>query len=270
MQSSDSIATFRIQTLEQLGMCLPIGIRGPSGLDRSLAVRPFSLREEKEIGKLRDRQEGNIATSVGAVLSVMLTRFGSHDFSSMNDKARRATISQAYMGDVYYAYIMVRKEALGKGVPIQVRCPACRNKAEIEGDLETLEIKMVEKEEDSFWEYELLTPLEIRGSAVRILKFGIPKWFSIERIPSQRGLNYGVAKAALIFGSLVGTDSKVVMTEDDVDGLMKRDLERITKEMDRHHLGPNMAVELECPACKEEIRSSMDWSYDSFFSTSSP
>jgi hypothetical protein len=201
----------------------------------------------------------------------MLSRFGDIDFENIKDQERHNTISQAFMANVYYSYVYLRREALGPDINMQIRCPACHKlQKSIQGNLDTLEVSTAESLADAEWRYTLLDPLSIRGGVVKMLRMGPAKWFSIERLPAQRGLNFGVAKAALIQGSLLGTDSeRTVLTEDDLDGLSKRDLENLTRLMDKYHVGPNMAVEVTCP-CGEEIRSSLDWSYDSFFSTSSP
>jgi len=262
----------RVMTMRDLGLSLPVGVPTPAGLDKGLGARTFSLREEKEIGRLRDKAgDASMAATVNAVLTVLLTRFGDKDFTKLKEAERASAISQAFIGDVYYAYILLRREALGQEIAFTVRCPACRRStANVMADLDDLDVRVVDAIGDASWEYELKVPIEVRSSVVRTLKMGPARWYAVESMPPQRGINVGAAKAAIIRASITGTDAaNVVLTDDDLCSMSKRDVESVTKAIDANHVGPDMAVETVCPACGEDIRTSLDWSFESFFGMSS-
>jgi hypothetical protein len=51
--------------------------------------------------------------------------------------------------------------------------------------------------------------------------------------------------------------------------MSKRDLEKLTALIDSKAVGPIMAIDDKCPKCSAPMKLPIDWSYDSFFASSS-
>lgn len=263
----------RTVLLKDLGPRLPLGVPDTGGAYRGdLVCKPWTMREEKELGSLRDsNRDSNMAQYVSMVLATMYERIGPHDFSGMKFDERRLRVGQMYMGDVYYAYVWLRLQALGPELGIELTCATCNSKFTFPADLETIEVTTAANLEPFLWPYDLHVPLVIRDKEVRTLGMGPPLWQAIESMTGQGGMNAGEAKAVIILGSIVEAEGlgAVTLTDSDLDGMVKRDIEQIANLLDEHHLGPDMAVEGSCPRCRRPFKMPMDWGYDSFFGSSS-
>lgn len=262
----------RTVLLKDLGPRLPLGVSDAGGTCRGdLAGKTWTFREEKELGRLRDQnRDSNMAQYVSMVLATMYDRIGPYDFSAMKFDERRLRIGQMYMGDVYYAYVWLRLQALGPELDSEMTCAACASKFTFPADLETLEIATASSLEPFLWSYDLHVPLVIRDKEVRTLRMGPPLWQAIESMAGTGGMNTGEAKAGIIRGSIVEINGlgNVALTESELDGMVKIDIERIANLLDEHHLGPDMAIEGKCPR-GHPFKQPIDWGYDSFFGSSS-
>lgn len=270
-------------TLAEQGARLPLGIRASDGAYRKdIAVRPWRMKEERELGRIRDQnKDANVAQFVSMVLSAMCTRLGPHDFESMSKpEERQVHVSQMFMGDVFYAYIWLRIQAMGHELGLDVTCPRCRHSYPFVADLNTVETVVVENEEQARWEYELKAPFEVRGKTVERLMLGPSRWNGLEMM-SGNSISTGEAKAGIIRSSIVGLGTPdwdvdeagnlrpLVLTDAELDEMAKRDIEAITNSIEKHAVGPNMAVEDKCNRCGAEIKLAIDWGYDNFFGDSS-
>lgn len=265
-----------LKTLAQQGAVLPLGTPTPDGiaLARDISCRPWRMKEEVELGALRDKnREANLAQYVSMVLATMCTRLGGHDLEKMKYEERLVVISQMFMADVFYAYIWLRTQTLGNEMALKIACPACKKKSDLTADLGTVEVKAVEKHADAEWDYTLSTPFTIRGIELKSLRLGPARWNAVESIPSNVPLNSGRAKAEVIRCSIVGYNDvrPVVLGDNELDELGKRDIETLAKRIDEHAVGPMMVLEEACPnpKCGEPMRFPLDWNYDSFFGSSS-
>jgi len=269
-------------TVKERGANLPLGMLGgdAGAYARNIAVREWTLVEERSIGAERDaNRDANIAQFVSMILSQMCTKFGRHDFESMKPAERRANVGQAFMGDVFYAYVWLRIQAMGNVLSLNLTCPNCLNKFEFAADLDTVEVTTADKLQDAQWEYELFKPLEVRGKTVKKLLMGPAYWNALEMMSSTgSGFDSGAAKSAIILGSIHGLadykdkDGKaevVALASHELDRMNKRDIERLTAAIDKNAIGPDMSVEDKCGRCKRTFKLSIDWSYDSFFGDSS-
>lgn len=258
-------------TMGELGATLPLGTKDLNGvLQRSIVTKPWRLKEEKELGALRDRyKDANVAQYVSMVLGTMCTRLGHHDFTAMKPEERRIHIGQMWMGDVFYAYCYLRRDALGSDLATRVACPHCGHKFQLHANLDTLEVHTGDSIEAFQQTYKLRHPFTIRGKPVESLVLGPARWNALEGITGR--INTGTAKAALIRGSIhaIPGHEGVVLAPHELDELSKRDLEAITGLLDANVMGPDMAISGECPRCSESFRTSIDWGYDGFFGISS-
>lgn len=273
----------KLLTLAELGANLPLGIRDSSGnFAKGLALKPWRMKEEKELAALREEATGGGEMTVGqhvsCVLATMYTHFGHFDFTNMKLEEKRIVLSQTYMGDIWYAYVYLRVMTLGPYLKIQVRCPRCRLLFPFTADLNTTEVATGSSLEGLLWDYDLAHPISIRGTEVSKLVMGPARWAMIE---SARGTTGGDAKEIAIRSHIVGiNDAKEPLvlgaSGPELDEMTKLDIENLTNEIDQRYLGPNMSIEMgpevPCLHCKykEPTRLPLDWRYDSFFGTSSP
>lgn len=260
--------------LKNQGARLPLGVESGSQYIKDIAVRPWKMKEERELGALRDNnKDANVAQYVSMVLGTMCTQLGPHDFTapSMKLEQKQLAIGQMFLGDVFYAYVYLRLQSLGPDLILNLNCPTCQNKIEnFAADLNSIEVKTCENLAAACWEHELINPISIRGNEVTHLVFGPPRWNALEML---KGQGMGVAKPAMIHASIHGvgqleTAQQMVITEAELDEMSKRDIERVTKLIDEHHIGPSMAVEGKCGKCRRDFRLPIDWGYDGFFGDS--
>jgi len=263
-------------TLGGRGPVLAMGVPGPGGkLARDIELRPWKGRQMRELGRLREENENaNMSEHIGLVLSSMCSRLGGQDFSKLQAKERKLFVSRMYMGDVFHAYCYARLKSLGPDLHVNLTCPACRLEFPWTGDLETLTVATAERVEDAMWEYELLSPVELRGQAVERLSMGPPYWHHVERAQVEGSLDLEGGKLALVAGAvygIVGRDAQTPLTDAEIDELEGRDIEGIIARLDDHHVGPDMRIETRCErkGCRSRILRPIDWSYQSFFGSSS-
>jgi hypothetical protein len=262
---------YRKTTLCELGGKLPIGVIDDHGkLHKDLKTRPWRMKEERELGKLRSENDAiSVGQWVSLVIGTMYTRFGNHDFESMKPEHKRVLISQFYMPDVFYAFLWLRREAVGSELGFDLRCPVCNNRFSFPADLDTLEVQTLDDISQAEWDYKLKAPIQIQGKLVESLHLGPTKWATIEGlgVGGIGGFDSGTTKAGLIHGSILnlGEHGAVPITHSDLDDLVKRDIEALSRMIDEKSPGPNMEVEAKCPRCRNEFRTSIQWMTDDFF-----
>jgi len=262
-------------TLGEHGLKLPIGVLDSKtgNLGKVFEVRPWRLKEEREIGKIRAANEhASVAEYVAMVLATMCIRFGNHDFEKMKFEERRLLLSTAYMADVFYAYVWLRKDAVGNELKLDLTCGSCRSKFDFVGDLNSVEVGSIDKIDDGNWSYKLKTPIEIRGKLIGEFKLGPARWNTLETIPAgTRRFDTGAAKSAIIRGSIIelGELGAIPVTDNELDELTKYDLERITTLINDRPIGPTMSVEGKCTSCGAPFEHAIEWATDDFFAPSS-
>lgn len=263
------------KTLKEIGASLPIGIEDASKrLHRNFEIKRWTGRTMRDLGKLRDEsKELSMSEHVALVLSVLVNKLGPFDFSAMSRKEQKLVISNMFVGDVFYLYCWSRVQSLGEQLLMEITCPLCRNQFGYEADLGTLLVSFAESIEETFWNYELLDPVTLRGKEVKNLSMGSARWHHVENAQIEGSFDLEGGKLAVVAGSIRGIQGheQHPLTNMEIDELSGRDIERIISLLDQHHKGPNMKVEVDCPnkVCKTRIARAIDWSYHSFFGASS-
>ncbi len=259
-------------TLKELGAKLPLGMQSATGYAKDIVLRPWTMVQEKELGKLRAENEGDsMGQFVSMILATLCTQLAHHNLDAMKFTERRAVISQMWMGDVFYVYMWLRLQNLGTILPLELRCPNCNRKFNFNADMETTEVVGAETVEVASWEQKLEHPIVIRSKKIEGFKMGPPRWSAMEAI-GDVGADSGSAKSGMIAGSIcgvMGTDDALIVSEAELNSLVKIDIERLTQSIEDHDLGPNMSVDAKCTRCKREAKHPMNWGYDSFFGVSS-
>ncbi len=258
-------------TLKALGQSLPIGLE--DGAPRAFSFKRWNLRKEKELGEIRKKLPGsNLGDWVSILIGEMATQVGTHNLTSLNDAERRLLVSQMWMQDVLYAYFCLRYWALGNIMKIKMECPFHDFEFTWPGDLNTMKVRTVEKIEDLYWSMELEDPFTLRSMECKTLSLGPVKWSAVEQAELGRRVNHGKLKAVMVQASIREINGEpIAVAENELDEMSKRDLERLVAEIDDHACGPDLSLDVRCPdkKCDRRFVTSLDWSYDTFFSTTS-
>lgn len=265
-------------TLGELGPNLPCGITSSGSRLRGFHLRPFRLKEEKELGAIRDGKQGRGMTYgefVSEVLAKMVQTVGPHNFDSIGHPERRLILAKMLAADVLYLYLYLRHEAIGADQPVsmEVTCPRCRGEFTFHADLKTLEVRCPEGEDLSMTRsYPLRDGIVIRGTKTFGLTLAPLVWGTLERREFATS-NQGKREALTVANSIVGADgismNPLVLTEQELDELTKYDLAGIIDDIEENAPGPVMAVTPECSSCRSDFTAALDWQYQSFFSRSS-
>lgn len=265
----------RKTTLGELGPQLPIGLLDRQGvLQKDLGVRAWRTKEERALARLSKKK--NMASYVGGVLAMMLTKVGEHSWLPMPENAkkvaeRQAVLGTMFAGDVFYAYCWLRREAIGPDVVLNVACGTCGNKFSFTGDLDTLEVTTVDDLKALEHQYKLKYAFEARKKTVETLRLTGIRWCDIESAPfgdeDDETMGKIVALKSAIIGFNDGPDIRV--TDAEMDEISKRDLEAASTAINANHIGAQMSVECECPKCETNLRVPLDWRYNNFFGFSS-
>lgn len=263
-------------TLREHGAKLPIGIVGEDGvaLQKDFAIKRWNARLEREIGRLRQEKKAlSMPEHIALVLAVLCERIGPFNFAEMKKVAeKQLAISQMFSGDVFYVYCYIRCQALGSSLGFEVECPSCGEQYSSETDLLDMTSTVADKIDETLWEYELLESFPFREIEANTLKLGPTYWHSLEKAEVEGRLDIEGGKMAMIAGSIRGIKEfpvEVVPVIDELDEMGKRDIVTIVDELNEHHFGPDMRLFTTCPKCKADNIQPINWSYQSFFGSSS-
>lgn len=274
--SNLEIPPSRTVILSELGPTLPIGILGQDGktLQKDFSYRPWRMKEEREIGSLREKNpQANMGQYVAMKLAVMVKKVGPHNFDDLTKESdKRVIIGQMFMPDVFYLYLYLRRSSVGKTLETRPTCPNCSHTFDYYGDLDSLEVKVVDDLESSKWTYDLEVPITIRKQPVSQLVMGPPRWNAFESMPggTNSWLNTGSAKSSMILASIYSVEhhGEVVLAEHEIEDLCKRDLEILSRQIDLRSPGPKMTLDVVCPKCSSEFNRAIEWASEDFFSIS--
>lgn len=271
----------KISTVSELGDQMPFGLYAGDGVPpaRALDCRDWTLVEEKVLGHRRDEdKDRNMGKYISIVLASMLTRLGGNDWSGKMPKEaadtanREVVLSQMFMGDVWFTYIWLRIQAMGEELEVQLDCPhpGCNGQDAFPwvGKLTTLEVKYPEKLEDALYDYTLRKGIKIHGTDVKTLTLGPPRWSTVE---AQGDPTAGAMKGEIIACAVHGSpemEHPFPVTEADLIGLGKYDIEKLVALVNKHTYGPDMSIEAKCPR-GHKLFTSIDWRFDQFFGISS-
>ena len=108
-------------TLAEHGPELPIGVLDQGGgYRRDVALRPWKFKQEKALGALLG-DEFNLVQYVEATIGEMCTQLGPHSFEAMRPEERTVALSQMWMADVFFVYLLIRVRAMGNLLSLKHR-----------------------------------------------------------------------------------------------------------------------------------------------------
>lgn len=262
-------------TMGERGDLLPVGMSGtPDGPRmRDVSFRNWTARDEKAVGAYRDKDRTlNPAQFATRVLAHFLRRFGPWDFDSMTEPERINAVRTAWGADVFHAWVQLRRRALGDDLAMSLTCGFCKFEIpEYRVDLSTMEVDVLGDDEGLERTVPLRDGFEFRGEVRKAPVLNPIRWSTYEGFKSfgDGALNTGELKAGVILGSIVGVEGlkgALVLPDNAVDEIGKFDLELLVREINAGQPGPDLSIEVPCPKCGSQIRRSVSWVYDSFFS----
>lgn len=263
-------SSFRTVKLRELGNKLPVGLSLANGaLQREFDFRVFKTSDERTLGRLV-KNNTKMHDYVATVIAYMFNRIGPFNFTEkeMSIPEKKMQLNRLYMGDVLYAYIMLRIDAIGEKLDQKIACKKCEEEFVWSGDLYDVDVTTVDKEEDLLWTYELKRPVKIRGVEVKKVRASTAHWSVLSTL--EQG-NEHSAKIAAVGGAICGLNDDptfIQLEPEEIDELHKRDFEGICARINDRFAGPSMAIEGE-HTCGNQFRIAIDWSYQNFFRVSS-
>jgi hypothetical protein len=259
-------------TLKELGSNLPIPVEGKKNL--SFSFKSWGLDEEKEIGEIK-RKSQYMGPFISKVLSYMMDTCCGEDFKTMDDDARQFFLAQMPMMNVLYLWIYLRYDQLDEMLRLDVGCPGCgRMNKNFTASLSGLDIDVPEKDDKPIGEYKLRKKFKITdkdADEVQSLKFVRTPWFAMDTADDEVTTNQGLIMELMFAKSIVGTDAEEGFIDIEAINkkLRKRDIEFLSNAIQKHNAGPSLAIEGKCHYCPTKFFRQLDWSYDTFFGSSS-
>jgi hypothetical protein len=270
--------------LEKLGNTLPIGVIKGGKVDKSFSLKPLKGAEEREIGKWKGENENAPITKVvSKVLSVLLDTLGGEAFQSgtgkgaVEEEKALQKIGRLYAPDVWGMYTVARYANFGSEYAIPFECPnpACElhgKEVKIVSDIGKIDFHVVRDLKLLQTHVRLHHGLEHRGALRKSFTVTPILWASMvapEFIQCMGNENlfklYHIQKCVT---GIEGVDGPVMLTSQDVDNLLKMDIEKIYKVINEVNIGPVMKAEGECK-CGFKFTVPLNWEYDHFFGASS-
>ena len=270
----------------ELGNLLPVGIPvDNSRWERVFEFRPWTMKEERVLGKIRRESQGGSRSSfVSRVVAFMLKKLGPIDWDKADEPSKLLYLSKLTFGDFLYLFCYLRKEAIGNIIPFEILCPSCNSQFDFPADLDTLDIRSPHIPEEASPDC-LQTTVPLRDGIMYsgqnykdIIIRSTPWGAFMDEDPET--YNDGAVKEALLKGSIVGLsdyilpegvpkDAPFLLDDDSLDGITKKDLEFLTRQIDEVTFGPELVLQGKCPKCTRPFRQRLEWDYDTFFESSS-
>lgn len=255
-------------TLAEYGPRLPCGLKKDGGLVRDFECRPMKTSDERILAKLK-KDNMTMGAYVSMILGHQFSTIAGMDLTKMKPAERAVQLGRLYMGDIFYAYVWLRRETMGTDLAIQISCTCTKEPFKWVGNLDTLTVATVTDEKDLEWTYEFRRPIEIRKKVVKKLRLTQPLWNVVAQTTSG---SVDLARLNLVRGAVIGFNDdpeRVDFQDSELDEIGKADLELLSKGFEPHWLGPNMSIEGQCPNCEREFKKPIEWDYGNFFGASS-
>lgn len=266
----------RKTTLEKLGPNLPIPL--PPTKDQKFTTdfsfKSWGLSEDKTIGEIK-RKAQYMGPFINKVLGLMLHKCGGVDFAASDDSKKEYMLNQMPMMNVLYMWIYLRYDQLDEMIRLDVGCPGCgRMNKNFTASLAGLDVDVVEKDDKEIAEYVLKKTFTLDkkdSEVVKNLKIRRTPWEAMDRADDETTTNQGKITELIFHKSIVGCNDETgyVDFEKVAKKIRKRDIERLSIEIQDHNAGPSLAIEGKCAFCPVTFFRQLDWSYDTFFGNSS-
>lgn len=256
---------FKVTTMGDLGPQLPIGTVAPDGkLVKTVSSLPFKLKQEKELSILK-RQATTGGDFANSTLLLLLDHFGAFHFPELKEIEKKVAIQQAFFPDILYAFLWIRREALGPEFPMMFECGRCKTENRFVASLDTLEVAVAEDQKSLKWDLELRDGITLHGKLRKKFTLQPPVWGNINATREEDAYQLlETFRASLV--SAEGIDSPPVLLDSDADEISRYDIALIEASISENVPGPKMVIEHRCFKCRAPYYQSIPWISDAFFS----
>jgi len=264
-------------TLEKLGFILPIGyIESKTNiLHKDFEFKEWTWTEEKKLSKLRKSSKKRSAGSyVSSVLSLMLVRIGDIDFQSLEQPQKELILAKMYMSDILYMFVCLRFEAIDQFIRVNLECPSCGHEEDgFPGDLNSVEVFSYDLKNPTKIEreVELTKGITLNNTQYKIVYVRPALWQFMLQMKPKRTLDE-IEFFENEFKSSVyrikDYDHQVRLTPNIMDTMIKKDISKLSQEIDKVNAGALMQINTECESCEGNIFAAFEWGPD-FFEVSS-
>jgi len=268
--SDQSDIPYKTVNIKELGPRLPIGVEGPGGLDKTLKLLPYKFKHEREIAaELTPGTRGG--QYVNIVLGKLVEQFGPHKFTEMSAAEREAVLHSIYYPDVLYAFVYLRIMAIGPSFKVSI--DHCREPQEVIGDLESADVRVVDKPAQLLREVRLRDGLIVGGKTRKQVVVQPSTWGSLD-LEAARSEVESIQMLAMLktsIHSVEGVEGPPHLIDEDVDEMSKYDWELLKATITDATPGIEFVLEGQpCVKCRQPLRAAIPWHDPGFFGVSSP
>lgn len=278
---------FSKTTLGDLGAKLPVYRLDSKKLpitDLSFSFHTWDMEMEEKLSERAEKSK-SVGLFINEMMCMLLDQFCGQDFQALDSSNKTLMMNQLDMPNMMYLYIYLRVEVLGSDYRLNLTCPAARCGKEIKDYVVNLEGVDVHTKEFDYEagvpihhrtvKYELVRPITLNDKIITAFEYDVSKWDYMERSDSKDGSTAGSLKKFMLKSSISGffageekiqgyLDPKAVMQK-----MQKVDIEKSIRLITENNAGPTPVLEGECPHCQVKWSKVLDWSYRSFFDSSS-
>lgn len=264
-----------LPTIAELGKQLPIGVEVNGVLEKSFDLVPLGWEIERKIGRdwAKRRKNIDVGSYIGVVLANTVTKIASYEISKMPLDKRLLIFNEMFAADIFYMYAYLRLISSGKDLQLKgIRCVSDAHSFTYTADVSTLGVVCFDTIEQLEKTIKLEHGFEMGGSHRDTLIIRPTKWNMMSEPLSTNGSTSAIEMfGAMLINSvveIVGLARGALMSELQLNLMMKPDLEICREAMDQVLGGPRWFIEGECPICSEEFYFELDWTYENFFARS--
>ncbi len=268
------------KTLREHGSNLSIGLPDPNGgLLKPFSTRRFSHKDNKALAARRDDAvtAGRFASEV---IKMFVTDVAGFKLGETSEGERSLFVNRLSMADAFTLYFGVRITAKGPIIKPRLRCPMCKFAFSDTVDLYSTIMRIITDPTELEREFKFSETYTVEIAKGREVTFdrvtlGPPMWSEIEGLTPEKFDNTAIMTEAIIrgaikrLGDLSETDTRLALSSNALDMLSLLDIDDLTEDINNNAPGPELVIDTKCKRCKSKITTPLDWSYDSFFGTSS-
>jgi len=267
---------YRKTTLKDLKNELPIlpYVNKEPVKNRTFTFIEWNFDVEEKLSDLKSNAE-TPGLFVNSMLCLLLDSFCGEDFQSFTETEKRIKISNLEFSNVMYIYMYLRVEELGDALHMAISCPNCKYlDKDWKGSLYDLDVHVKDECHKRVLDYELKKPISYEDKIVTNIIFDHSKWSSLERAKRELAENAGKMKKLFFVSSLIGASEakgaiSAFVPAELLRGMHKFDIERGMAKVTENNAGPVVALSGTCKKCGIDWLKQIDWTFDSFFDSSS-
>ena len=237
------------------------------GMGVPFTSHPMTGRKEREVLKAIE-SEPRLASSaqwqVFCTLAVMLSSVGSVEFDdnlTLKQKMAKVETLCLNVGDAFYMYTCIRRQAMGEEVKVRVTCPDCQTSNRYTLHLDEFEVQAAESPAELIKQVQLEHPVVLDGqeykeAIVKAVNFS-PR--DAENLTSVEAKCHVMAQCISFPGYEFPVSEELLM---DQMALQRRELFDLANSVTP---GISEDTTLACSNCERKIPFVISWEFPAFF-----